>query len=554
MKDFAFTVLLLMVSTLNVTAQITGTILDATDDSPLPFATIIGPKTYAIANEEGRFTYKGKVGDLLEIGFLGFRDTILHAHKDMTIRMINDGILSDAIVITDANYISPYRLFMNAKNKYKSLDHKVVPSKLFVKRESKNNGVWSNQTETLYNAKQHKGKIYDLTFQHGKSYVNEENDLIFTLDLLTVMQEEEIFSKYSKYLYTSAGSLGSAKKIKKRYQGNYREWQSNGQSYFIVDTKSKNENKFDTELTISADDFDLIRLRQRIIKPNEAVFRTLNTNAPVDLDSLSIEYIFEDREGQKLISTIAVAYSFEINGIHSENTINLKFFDFEEPYFDLISSIDYDLLTDYQRLWNTPYNNEFWNGQKLTFSKLDTLSSYEEMNLNTTNTLLNKRYLTIPDVNQIGVAHFAHTARMDDGVGAMIKFNAMDMKTQRHVHANLFAHYYVIDNKPHATIQALVDHQRSFIMRYTPMMDSMFMKEIRVVEALATKAETELKSIDLLAENNPYKTIQDLIKRYNKLIKEKLSTMDAHQNRDWSATAPDPKEIYRTRFGRRVRN
>jgi len=554
MKDITLFFLLVVFCPLFVTAQISGKILDNEDEWPLPFATIVGTSSYAIANEEGEFTYKGEEGDSLAVSFLGYRDTIIFAKKNMIIRMVNDGVFSDEVVITDANYISPYRLFMNAKDKYRSLDHQMISSKLFVKRESKNNGTWSNQTETLYAAKQYKGKFYDLSFQHGKSYVNDKNDLIFTLDLLTVLQEEEIFSKYSKYLYTSACALGSANKIKKKYQGNYREWQSNGKEYYIVDTKSKGENKFDTELTISSNDFDLIRLRQNIIKPSDAVFRTIMKDKPVDLDSLSIEYIFDDIEGQKIISSMSVSYSFEINGVHSENSISLKFFDFRKPYFDLISSIDYSLLTDYQKMWNTPYNKDFWNGQKLTFSKLDTLSEYEDMNLNTSNSLFKKRYLTIPELKQIGIAHFVHTARMDDGSGAMIKFDPIDMKTQRHLHANLFAHYYVIKDVPQVTILPLVDHQRSFISKHTPTMDSLFMKEIRVVEAESKKAQLEMKTIDLLNIKNPYKSVEALVERYNKLIKEKLSKMDAHQKRDWAASRPNTADQFKTRRGRRFRN
>ena len=530
--------------------QINGRIIDAKDHMPLPFATIVGEKSYAIANEEGEFVYKGKLGDQLAVSYLGYRDTIVAAQENMIIRMVNDGILSDEVVITDANYISPYELLIKAKKKYKSLDHEVIMSKLFIKRESKNNGVWSNQTETLYNAKQHKGKFYDLSFQHGKSYVNGQNDLIFTLDLLPVMEEEEVFSKYSKYLFTSACSQSSAKKIKKRYSGNYKEWNSNGKDYYIIETTSKKENKFDTELTVTVDDFDLVRLRQTIKNPTEAVFRTLNTNEPVDLDSLSIEYIFEDWKGSKVISSVSIEYSFELNRIRSENTINLKFFDFEKPYYELLSSMDYSLLTDYQKIWNTPYDDDFWRGQNLTFSKLDTLSEYRDMKLNSSNSLLGKRYLSIQEVKEIGLSHFVHIPRMDDGAAAMIKFDPMDMKTKRHLHAGIFAHYYVVEGQPQLTILPLVDHQRSFIYKQSPMMDSLFMKELRIVDTLGMEANLELASSDFLMHQDPYKVVQDVVEKYNKQIKKKLGKMDAHQKRDWAARSPKPSDA----IPRRLRN
>ncbi len=551
MKHTILALLLILLTPVFIWSQIFGKVVDEKDGSPLPFATVLGEKKYAIASEEGEFKYRGKEGDRLTISYLGYRDTTIVAKNNMVIRMKNDGILSDEVVITDANYISPYELLVKAKKKYKSLDHEVIKSKLFVKRETINNGVWSDQTETLYSVKQHKGKIYELSFQHGKSYVNNNNDLIFTLDLLSVLQEEEIFSKYSKYLYTSACSMGSAKKIKKKYQGNYREWKSNGVEYFIVDTKSRNENKFDSELTISADNFDLTRLKQRIVNPTKTAFRSLRTNRTIDLDSLSLEYIFDEWNGVKVISSLLVSYSYVLNGVHSKNNISLKFFDYGMPYFDLISLIDYDYLTDYQRIWNTPYNDHFWNGQNLTFSNLDTLSTYQDLNLESSNLLLKKRYLTIPEVEEIGLSHFEQIPRMDDGARAMIKFDPMDMKTQRHVNAQLYAQLYTVENKLNATIIPLIDHQRSFMLKSTPMMDSLFNKELKVVKMIADEAILELNSSPIEEEKKPYKTLRKLIEKYNKRLKKRLSEMDAYQNRDWAATRPNTVEkVYRNR-GRR---
>lgn len=545
MKSSILILFLFLFGPFVITAQILGKIIDANDKSSLPFSTVVGPNSYAIANEQGEFNYRGELGDSLAISFLGYRDTIVIAKNNMVVKMVNDGIYSEEVVITDANYISPYKLLLSTKKRYTSLDHDIVPSKLFVKRESINNGVWSDQTEMLYAAKQNKGKVYDLSFQHGKSYVNSENDLIFTLDLMAVLQEEEIFSKYSKYLYTSACSLGSKKKIKKNYLGNYKEWQSNGKEFYIISTKSKNKDKFDSELTVSAVDYDLVRLKQMIKNPEQVAFRSLRTNEPIQLDSLSLDYIFDTWNGRKVISSLVVTYSYLLNGIHSKNNIKLKFFDYGNPYTDLISSIDYELLTDYQKIWNTPYNDEFWSGQKLTFSKLDTLSQFEDMNINSSFLLLKKRYLTLEDVKRLGVSYFEHIPLMDDGVGAMIKFDPLDMKTQRHLHAHFFVHLYEVDDLPKVQLVPLIDHQRSFIMQQSPMMDSLFLKEIDVVNITFSEASEELSSMDIVRLPESAKAIRKLVKRYNNLLKNRLSKLDAHQNRDWSARPPEYKRVNR---------
>jgi len=345
--------------------------------------------------------------------------------------------------------------------------------------------------------------------------------------------------------------MGSAKKIKKKYQGNYKEWKSNGKEYYIVDTKSKNANKFDSELTISVDNFDLTRLKQHIVNPSKTAFRSLRTNRTIDLDSLTLEYIFDEWNGSKVISSLSVSYSYQLNGIHSKNNINLKFFDYEKPYFNLISSIDYDILTDYQRIWNTPYNDDFWNGQNLTFSKLDTLSDYMDLNLGSSNLLLKKRYLTMDEVEELGLSHFEQIPRMDDGAKAMIKFDPMDMKTQRHVNAQLYAHFYTVEDKLNATIIPLIDHQRSFMLKSSPMMDSLFNKELNVVRLTAEEALAELDSNPLKEAKKPYKSLKKIVERYNKLLKKRLSELDAYQKRDWAATRPNTIEKnYRT-IGRR---
>jgi len=533
-------------------AQIYGRVVDAYDNSPLPFATVVGEDTYAIANEEGQFKYRGEPGDRLTVSFLGYRDTMVLAKPNMVIKMINDGIYSEEVVITDANYISPYELIVNTKKKYKSYNHEVIPSKLFVKRETYNNGEWSDQTETLYNVKQHKGKIYDLAFQHGKSYVNSSNDLIFTLDLLTVLKEEELFGKYSKYLYTSACSIGSARKMKKKYQGNYREWTSNGKKYYIVDTKAREDNKFDSEVTMAMDDYDAVRIKHKIVNPTQTVFRSLLDNKPISLDSISLEYTLEDWQDEKVISTMIVKYAYYLNGISSENIINIKFFDYGKPFIDLISSIDYESLTDYQRIWNTPYNDEFWNGQKLTFSKLDTLSDFLELNIESSNLLLRKRYLTISEARSLGLKHFDHIPLMDDAQRAMIKFDPIDQKTQRHLHAHLFAHCYTVDGKMNITLMPLIDQQRSFVLKVTPMMDSLFNKEIDVVEEVANEANAQLKAVDLAQDHEDiHKDVSRIVREYNDEIKDRLSEYDNHQNRDWGATGSDPwNQKRRNRRGR----
>ena len=248
----------------------------------------------------------------------------------------------------------------------------------------------------------------------------------------------------------------------------------------------------------------------------------------------------------KVISAMNVKYSYSLNGVRSENIINLIFFDFEKPYFDLISSIDYEMLTDYQRIWNTPYNDDFWEGQKLTFSKLDTLSDFKDMDLNSSNLLLRKRYLTIPEVRELGVSHFKHIPIMDDGARAMIKFDPIDMKTQRHVHANLFIQMYEINGDVKARFLPLIDHQRSFVLKETPMMDSLFHKELDVVEGIVSEANDKLLELDMSQPEKSYKSVRKLTEKYNKKIKNKLSELDSHQNRDWAATSPEQvRKAYR---------
>jgi hypothetical protein len=198
------------------------------------------------------------------------------------------------------------------------------------------------------------------------------------------------------------------------------------------------------------------------------------------------------------------------------------------------------LLTDYQRIWNTPYNDAFWNAQNLTFSKLDTLSEYEDLNLNSSNSLLNKRYLSLSEAKNLELSHFEHVPRMDDGAVAMIKFDPLDMKTQRHLHAHFFAHLYQLDDVYKVSIVPLIDHQRSFVSMNTPMLDSLFNKELEIVTVTSEEARIELESTNLANAKNPYKLVSRLVERYNKLLKQRLSVMDAHQNRDWSVTTPVP--------------
>ena len=76
MKRYYLLIIPLILLPYLVFSQINGKIVDGFDDSPLPFATVLGKNKYAIANENGEFNYRGRIGDRLTISYLGYRDAV----------------------------------------------------------------------------------------------------------------------------------------------------------------------------------------------------------------------------------------------------------------------------------------------------------------------------------------------------------------------------------------------------------------------------------------------------------------------------------------------
>ncbi len=516
-------------------SQIMGRVISDDDETPLPYASIYTPKgQFTFSNDDGYFTLKGGLGQKITITYLGFRDTtLLLDQKNMTIRLMNDGIITDEVVITDKNYISPYKTLAKARKEYQKEDGDEINTKLFVKRESINNGVWADQTEVLYNYKHKNRRIYDWTYKHGKSHINVENDIILTLDLFEVMKLDWIFDKNLDVLYPSIISHSSKKKMVKNFDASYSEFSSNGKEYFVITSKPiDSKNSFSSKITVDKTTNDFVEIKNTITNPKTVKFQSIRTGAPINMTEMVFTYQFVQYEEMTFLSHIDVSYTYILNGVESKNKLAFHFYDYKSPFLENYTNIDYTPLTDYQKVWETPYSQEFWTEQNIVESKLDTLTNYIHLSSVVKSLLENKKYLTLEDIKTLGAEHFEHTPRMDDGSGLKEKVDLMKIKTLLHVNAFFHINMFYEDDQVKYEVTPLINFDRTFIFEATPMVLLQFEKEIHVIRELTKKFNTEIedKQIEGITPNK----IGSLVDKYNQNLWRALSKLDNYQFMNWA--------------------
>ena len=517
-------------------SQIMGRVISAEDGNALPYASIYTPKgQFTFSNDDGYFSLKGNLGQEVTITFLGFRDTILVLdQRNMTIQMKNDGIITDEVVITDKNYISPYETLAKARKEYQKEDGDEVETKLFVKRESINNGTWADQTEVLYNYKHKNRRIYDWTFKHGKSHINIENDIILTLDLFEVMKKDWIFDKNMEVVYPSIISHSSKKKMVKYFDASYSEFISNDKEYFVISSiPIDSKNAFSSKITVDKETNDFVEIKNTILNPQTVKFESVRTGAPINMTQMEFTYQFVQYNEMTMLSHIDVSYTYILNRVESKNNLAFHFYDYEKPFLDNQTDIDYGPLTDYQKVWVTPYSDEFWREQNIVESKLDTLTNYIHLSSKFKSFLENKKYLTLEDVKTVGAEHFEHPPRMDDGSGLKAKVDLLQIKTQLHVNAFFHINAFYRGDQVMYEVTPLINFDRTFIFEPKPLILLQFEKEIGIIKDFTEMFNKELEEKRLSNDLSPNK-IEALTDKYNQNLWRALSKLDNYQFTNWT--------------------
>jgi len=93
--------------------SITGKVLDATNQEPIPFAsvTIKNVKSGTTTDNNGNFTLKVNNNDILIVSFMGYetKEVNIGTQKKVTILLSESSVLLDAVVVT--GFQNLYRLF-----------------------------------------------------------------------------------------------------------------------------------------------------------------------------------------------------------------------------------------------------------------------------------------------------------------------------------------------------------------------------------------------------------------------------------------------------------
>ena len=102
MKSISTIILTLLLVSVSAMAQaIQGTVLDATDDSPVVGASVIvaGASAGTATDADGRFSIEAKVGQTLNVSYIGMRPAKVVINSDnLVIRLEADSKMLDEVV------------------------------------------------------------------------------------------------------------------------------------------------------------------------------------------------------------------------------------------------------------------------------------------------------------------------------------------------------------------------------------------------------------------------------------------------------------------------
>ena len=114
--------------------SITGKVLDATNQEPIPFAsvTIKNVKSGTTTDNNGNFTLKVNNNDILIVSFMGYetKEVNIGTQKKVTILLSESSVLLDAVVVTGFQNLKK-TTFTGSSVKIKADDKAKQPEYLF---------------------------------------------------------------------------------------------------------------------------------------------------------------------------------------------------------------------------------------------------------------------------------------------------------------------------------------------------------------------------------------------------------------------------------------
>ena len=101
MKNKTFLLVLFAAFSLSMSAQVTGTVLDASTAEPIIGANVIekGTTNGTITDFDGNFVLMAQEGALLEISYMGYKTVEVKATNGMQIQLGEDTELLDEVVV-----------------------------------------------------------------------------------------------------------------------------------------------------------------------------------------------------------------------------------------------------------------------------------------------------------------------------------------------------------------------------------------------------------------------------------------------------------------------
>jgi len=516
--------LLFLLFVLPVNSQISGIVIDAKTNKPIPYASIVtNNKIGTITNDEGLFDLNIICKDtMITISCLSYKTkTIKITNKSRLIIKLNEDVfLLNEAIVSDFSDKTISKIILLAKNKI--LKQKQIKTKTFVKMQSiKNTSKIVELYEGFYSSEINNAIINKITFKNAIFKTIDDGRYIQSLDFCSylplntyIFYKPETFNKQDITEYKNAYFVNKSSKqtnfiiIESPFSNNSRKSIVN--NYYLNMSFIKNKVvKINYKLKKDTLQFGYFIINLDNNNILEFSFtQSYDKNLPVSIvnkdysiNDLTITYNVKFNTTVPYVMKYDLEYTY--NNINTTDTINTELIYYNYKTDSFFSNPHYNLKTkifpiDYNLLSITPLNKNLWlNENVLKRSKKE------------------EKFLINQKVNHLkskdfGIVMWNTDKNIDTSMVKKIKSN----KYLYNIETVLSYDYYKYKDTVYITTSALIDYNKTYFS-FQP-----YGKIIKIIYDLTKNYSLILKK-ELIKDNNPNNFDKIYKKVYDKFTNEK---------------------------------
>jgi len=368
-KSIFFAMLLISTTRICISQQITGFVIDSSTNQPLPYAHIVKKSKHkgTISNQDGIFTLQYTEADTLIISYLSFKRKELPASyflkESKCYLEPYENELGTVEALSNLDFLID--ILLESKKKLEKVDP--YKSKAYFALESTTNNTPIELLECYYNSEVRPTGFGDLQLKNGRIGLSPVDSTNFvSLNTTDVVSGYDILENLENKLPDNPLHFNK-KKILSNYNYSILEFKNGIYEIGFLPKESKLD-LFSANISLDRNKSQIVQVKLFVKNLKKRPLDPVSEEHQLSDFNINISYTFDDSEEstfQKITVHYDYQYDIKLNKYRIETNGVFLFYDKEElfdlPYY---SRPDY-LVNDYDKIVCQPYNEAFWENNRL---------------------------------------------------------------------------------------------------------------------------------------------------------------------------------------------